>query len=313
MQFKEIQYFITIVQTGTFTAAAEQLYISQPALSQHIRRLEDEVGAKLFDRSKHSAELTEAGKLFLQEGKRLLLIHDQLLRRISDIEHPVEEVVRFGISPFYSRCYLPALIPPLVEAHPSIKYEVTEDYSYVIEAAVADGKLDFCLVPLLPENPLLSYELIYQESILLAVPRDSLLNEFAIPANGLPYMDLRHAAREPFIALKSVQKFSDFGLELCRQAGFTPNIVCAIMNWDTINMLVSSGLGVGFVPDLLVNQLGEEQRPRYYRLLSDAKRSYTIAWRKDEPLPPTARLVIESFRATFRNMEQIGTKNAGKS
>ncbi len=304
MQFKSIQYFMEVARLGSFTAAAEALFISQPALSQQIKKLEDEVGAQLFDRSRHTAELTEAGTLFLQEGKRILQIYDQVLRHIAAMENPIADVVRFGISPFYSRYYLPRLLPPLVAAHPALKYEVTEDYSYVIESAVIEGKLDFCLVPLEPKNPLLSYETIYQESILLAVPRDSLVNEFAVPANGIPYLDLKYAARENFIALKSVQKFSDFGRELCRQAGFEPNVVCELMNWDTLNMLVSTGLGVGFVPDLLIGQMEEERRPRYYRLLSDARRAYTIARRKEETPPASVRMVIESFRSTFQNLEQ---------
>ncbi|WP_071429552.1 LysR family transcriptional regulator [Angelakisella massiliensis] len=305
MQLKAIEYFIAIVETGSFTKAAEKLFISQPALSQQIKKLEDELGAKLFDRSKHSAELTEVGQLFLQEGKRMIQIYNQLVQRIFELEHPTEEVVRFGISPFYSRYYLPLLLPPLINKYPTLHYEVTENYSAVIEKALIDGKLDFCMVPLLPKNPLLIYEPVYQENILLAVPRDSPINQFAFSANGVDCIDLKVVRDQPFIALKSVQKVSEFSRQLCEQAGFSPTIICETMNWDTLNQLVSTGLGVGFVPDLLINQLEENIRPRYYHLLPNAQRIYTIAYRQGDTLSRSARVMVDVFRKAFNSLSLL--------
>ncbi len=301
MNFRDIEYFIAIVDAKTFSAAAENLFISQPALSQHIRKLEDELGMPLFDRSKRTVELTETGALFLQEGRQMLQSYRRMQKRIAKLKYPPSETVHFGISPFYSRHYLPLLLPPLISAHPSLKYEVMEDYSYNIERALLDGKLDFCLVPLLPQNPELTYEAVYQETILLAIPKDSDINDLAIPTNtGLPYMDLRNVRNEPFVALRSVQKFTEFTNRIFEQAGFTPNIVCETMNWDALNMMVSSGLGVGFVPNLVIHQLDASIRPRYYRLLPDAQRTYTIAYRRGDSPSGPAQLVLDVFREAFR-------------
>lgn len=303
MNFKDIEYFLAIVDAKTFSAAADNLFISQPALSQHIKKLEDELGLPLFDRKKRVVELTEAGTLFLQECRLLQQSYNRMLKRISKLKYPPNEIVHFGISPFYSRHYLPLLLPPLIQAHPTLKYEVMENYSYHIEQAVLDGKLDFCLVPFLPQNPMLSYEAVYQETILLAIPKDSPINDLAIPTNtGLPYMDLQNVRNEPFVALRSVQKFTEFTNRIFEQAGFTPQIVCETMNWDALNMMVSNGLGIGFVPNLVINQLDTSICPRYYRLLPDAQRTYTIAYRRAEPLSNSAQLVIDVFRETFRNM-----------
>lgn len=311
MQLKAMEYFVEIVESGSFSAASEKLFISQPALSQQIKKLEEEVGTVLFDRSRHPIQLTEAGNLFLREGKRILQIYDQLLRNIALLENHTEDVVRFGISPFYSRHYLPFLLPPLIGAYPAIKYEIMEEYSYLIEQALIDGKLDFCMVPLLPQNPFLTYEPIYHETILLAVPKDSPVNRFAVPAkDGLPYMDLANVQKEPFIALKSVQKFTNFSKELCARAGFTPDVVCETMNWDALNMLVSTGLGIGFVPDILVDQLEEGIRPRYYRLSPQAQRVYTIAHRQGDTLSKPAKLMVEVFRKAFQRQSRKGLTTA---
>ena len=209
--------------------------------------------------------------------------------------------MRFGISPFYSRYYLPLLLPPLINQYPHLRYEIMENYSSVIERAIIDGKLDFCLVPLLPKNPLLVYEPIYQETILLAVPKDSPVNKSAFSVDHVNYIDLQAVRNVPFIALKSVQKVSEYSKQLCEHAGFTPSILCETMNWDTLNQLVSTGLGVGFVPDLLVNQLEEDIRPCYYHLLPEARRVYTIAYRQGDTLSPSARIMIEVFRREFNH------------
>lgn len=302
MQFKAIEYFITLAETGSFSLAAEKLFLSQPALSQHIRKLELEIGATLFDRRKHPVELTPSGVLFLQEGKRLLQIYEQFLDRVALIESCQEEPVRFGISPFYSRYYLPKLLPPLVRSNPSIKFEIVENYSYVIEQMLIDRKLDFCMVPLLPQNPQLVYEPVYYETILLAVPQKSFINRFAIPSeSGLPSIDLQITRDVPYITLKTVQKFTNFSKQLCEQAGFTPNTIFETMNWDTLNMLVSTGLGIGFVPDILIHQVDESIRPCYYHLLPRAQRVYTIAHRKGDALSSSAQTMVRSFRESFRD------------
>ena len=122
MRLRSIEYFLAIVREGSFSAAAEKLYISQSALSQQIKKLERELGGTLFDRSKHTAELTDVGALFVEDGGQILQIYQHTLRRIREIQDPAAGMVRFGISPFYSRYYLPSILPPLHRQYPDIKY-----------------------------------------------------------------------------------------------------------------------------------------------------------------------------------------------
>ncbi len=304
MRLRSIEYFLAIVQEGSFSAAAEKLYISQSALSQQIKKLERELGGTLFDRSKHTAELTDVGALFVEDGGQILQIYQHTLHRIREIQDPAAGMVRFGISPFYSRYYLPSILPPLHRQYPDIKYEVVEDYSGKLEALLLERKLDFALVPSLPENPKLEYKPVFLEEILLAVNRHNPVNRFSTPgpAGGLPYMALGEMRREPFIILKEVQKVSALCLSLCEQAGFQANVVCETMNWDTLNMLVANGLGVGFVPDLLINTIEESIRPRYYRLNPSVHRAYSVAYPKGITINLLANRVIESFRESFRSI-----------
>ena len=304
MTFRTIEYVIAVHEAGSFSRAAQHLFISQPALSQAIAKAERELGVEFFARDTHALRLTAAGELLVREGRELLRQRDELKTRISGLSAARNETIRLGISPFYSKYYLPAVLPYFRRHFPSVRLEITEEISVVLEQQVIDGTLDFCFVPLYPQNPRLSYDVVHVEEILLAVPKDSPVCAHAMPSPGLPYIDLKHFENEPFIGLKSIQKFNDMSAALCESAGFKPRVVYETLNWDTVNMLVASGIGVGFVPDVLLNHLTGERSPQYYHLLGlDALRPYAVACKRGTTLSPLARQLVEIFRSNIQKTE----------
>ncbi len=304
MTFKTIEYVIAVHEAGSFSRAAQNLFISQPALSQAIAKAEHDLGVEFFTRDTHSLRLTAAGELLVREGRELLLKRDELKTRISGLSAARSETIRLGISPFYSKYYLPAILPYFRHHFPSVRLEITEEISVVLEQQVIDGTLDFCFVPLHPQNPRLSYEVVHVEEILLAVPKSSPVCAHATPSPGLPYIDLKYLANEPFIALKSIQKFNEMSVQLCARAGFEPHVVYETLNWDTVSMLVASGMGVGFVPDVLLNRLSGENSPQYYRLLGhDALRPYAVACKRGSQLSPLAIQLVEIFKSNIQKTE----------
>ena len=148
MTFKTIEYVLAVYETGSFSRAAQQLFISQPALSQAIRKTEEELGAAIFVRDTHSVRLTAAGELLVREGRELLAKRNELKTRISGLSAARNDIIRLGISPFYSKYYLPAVLPYFSRYFPSVRLEITEEISVVLEQQVVDGMLDFCFVPL---------------------------------------------------------------------------------------------------------------------------------------------------------------------
>ena len=305
MTFKIIEYVIAVSEEGSFSRAAQRLFVSQPALSQSIRKAETEMGAALFMRDTHTVRLTPAGELLVREGRELLRQRDELKSRISGLSDERKETIRFGISPFYSKYYLPVVLPYFSQHFPAVKLEIKEEISVELEQMVIDEKLDFCFVPLKPQNPRLSYEVIYMEEILLAVPPGHPVKTYATPSPTLPYIDLRHLENEPFIALKPVQKFNSMSVSLCGQAGFKPQIVYETLNWDTVNTLVADGIGVGFVPDILPSRSLVNRRPDYYRMAGmDTLRPYAVACKKGSSLSPLALQLVEVFRDNIPQLHQ---------
>lgn len=304
MQLRDIQYAVSIGNHLSFSKAAVALFISQPALSQSIRRLEQELGVPLFVREHNTVRLTAAGKIFVEDGAEILRMSNSLKAKMSDIINLRELHLRLGISTFYSNCYLPRIIPAFRSQFPSITLEIIEESSGVLETLASEGKVDFCMIPAPLDNDQLDSQMIYQEQILLAVPPDHLLNRQFTPAlsSGLPFIDLPVIANEPFIFLKKHQRFTSMAMQLCEEAGFQPKIVFETVNWNTVNSLVANGMGIGFVPEILTENVTTEKKPAYYRIMAaNTTRPYVIAYRKGVPLPAAARNFIEIAKHSFNS------------
>ena len=307
MNIRSFQYFVTISEKPSLSAAAEALYISQPALSQQIKKIEEEVGAELFDRKGHAMTLTPAGEAFLLCSRRILQFYDAMQREVKMLSVAEKDTVHMGISPFYSQHYLPKILPPFLQQHPQINVDIVEENSVNLENKLLKGELDFCALPLYPKNELLEYETIYHEKILLAVPKNHPINASypadAVKSRVYPSIDLALMKNEPFIGLKKIQKFSTIGLRLCEEAGFVPRTRCETMNWETVHMMIASGLGVGFVPEILVGNIMDPKIcPCYYQLSSPVYRDYALVHRPGAILSDAANTLQESLRAFFREI-----------
>lgn len=310
LTFRLLECLSALAEEGTFSRAAQRLYISQPALSQAVRRAEEDLGAALIVRGTHRVRFTPAGELLLREGRDLLARRDAAQQRVRALSGARSGTLRFGISPFYSKYYLPLVQPYFARHFPDVHIRFVEEISVTIEQMVLDGQLDIGFVPREPENPHLTYERLHTEEILLAVPPDSPVNIYAVPSPDLPRMALSHLAGEPFVALKPVQKFSAMRARLFEQAGFTPRIVHETMNWDTVNALAAGGVGCGFVPEMMRSVTANSRAPRYYRLEGQAvTRDYCAVWKKGGRPSPLAAQLMALFRANLSRLRKDGAEN----
>lgn len=301
MEIKAIEYIKAVAEEKSYTRAAGKLFISQPALSQYIKKLEELLNVTFFVRSTKALELTAAGEMVVQEGTLILEQRRQLLQKLHDLSRAHKETIRFGISPFYSKYYLPKVLPRFSAQYPNIRLEITEEISVVLEQMTLSGSLDFCFVPEDPQNPLLNYRTVCVEEIYIAVPSNHPVNSLAIPSTGVPYLELSHLRTERFIMLKPRQKFLYMCEQLLESAGIQPEIAYETLNWDTIHVMVAGGIGVGFVPEVLVKSSFIDKRPRYYRIAGmNAKRAYAVAIPKESTLPFPASQLIEMLIQTLQ-------------
>ncbi len=148
MQIHQLRYFCAVARTGSFTRAAEQEHLAQPSLSQQVRKLEDELGTRLFDRLGRSVRLTSFGETFLPRA-------EAILRQVEDAKHEIEEMagvergkVVVGSIPTVAPYFLPGCLASFSRKFPDIQVSVVEELTSELLERVQDGTLDLALLAL---------------------------------------------------------------------------------------------------------------------------------------------------------------------
>ncbi len=286
VELHHLRYFVSVARLGSFTRAAEENHVAQPSLSQQIRRLEQSLGASLFDRSGGQVRLTDAGHALLPRA-------EAILKQVEDSRAAVEEVlglrsgrVVVGTLPMTGSLVLPKVVAEFRSRYPGIQVVLREESTATLTELVMSGETDITLTTLPVRHGELGVQEILTEDILLAVPRGHRLAYS-------PRVDLADVAREPFMLMKPGFGFRDLCLQACRSAGFEPVVAYESAHIDTIQSMVAVGLGVSLVPRMAAERemqpspvFLEVSRPRLTRTLA-------LVWRKDRYVSAAASAFLE--------------------
>lgn len=279
MQLTSIRYVIAVAKLGSFTKAAEELYVSQPALSQAIRRLEQELKAELFTREKNKVFLTPAGEVLMEEGQRMLEAEQSIRKRLQELEELDTGKLTIGGAPSYLR-YYSMVLTEFQAQHPRAQLILRDGFTQNLCADLLAGTLDIGLLAE-PVPAGIDHFPIFQEEIFLALPLDHPLNS-SFPQEGDPYpvADLRLCRDEKFICYQPGRRITGILLAETQRAGFTPNIVRESSSTENANAMIRHGLGIGFVPEVTVRLCPKEQHARYYRLRPEGLTRFFYIGRK---------------------------------
>ncbi len=253
MELRHIKYFLTVAEELNFSRAAEKLFISQPPLSRQIKELEEELGARLFDRNNKKVELTEAGKYFVEEAKAIFSKLGEATQRVKKIAENVSGEFKLGyISSTYSSV-ITELVHYISEKYPFAVFKLYEVPSSKQITALENGKLDLGILRAPVVSSKLETEVWFRDHFSIVFSKET----YDIHAEEHISM-LRDA---PFIFFNR-DYAPDYSLtlfEICAGYGFTPNVVHESNNIQSILQLVESGLGVSIVPSgVLKNYTGEQ-------------------------------------------------------
>lgn len=242
MELRHLRYFVTLAEELHFGRAAERLHIAQPPLSQQIRQLETELGFELFHRTKRSVKLTEAGKVFLSEVQQILKQLEQAIQigRQTSRGEMGQLIVGFVSSSAYN--ILPPILRTFRNCVPGVSLELHELTTHEQLQWLRDGRMDVGFVRSPIEDDIFSFEVIFAESLVVALPETHLLAKDKS-------VSLRSLASEPFILFPRLLApgLYDLIISLCQQAGFSPSVTQEAIQMQTIVSLVAGGLGVAIV------------------------------------------------------------------
>ncbi|MBD8874046.1 transcriptional regulator CynR [Rhodanobacter sp. DHB23] len=217
MLLRHIRYFLAVAEHGSFTRAAAALHVSQPALSQQIRQLEETLGAALFDRSGRSTRLTDAGTAYLQHARRALLDLEAGRRALHDVRDLSRGTLRLGVMPTLASYLVGPLAAAFHRSHPGIALDIHEMPQERIEALLLDDRLDVGIAFDRAGSPEVASEALLTETLALVVGREH-------PGAGRRSTALQALERES-LALLSGEFATRRQIDLCcRRHGLRPHV-----------------------------------------------------------------------------------------
>lgn len=244
MEIQQMHYFKTVAQLQHMTRAAEQLSISQPALSKSIASMEQELGVPLFDRQGRSIHLNRYGQLFLESVHVILTEFDKMMEQFEDITRPGHGEVAFGFIHTLGMEVVPELMAKVPEKYPHMEFSMTQATSFNLLKRLEEGVIDLCLSQEF-ESKIIDVEWLelWSEELYVIVPNNH-------PLAHRKTIELHEIKDEPFISIKRGNALRHFVDQRFKEVGLTPKTTFAGEEMHTIAGFVSAGLGVSIIPHI---------------------------------------------------------------
>lgn len=254
MEIRQLRAFVAIAESGTFTAGALRVHVTQAAISMQIRQLETEIGAKVFVRAPRHVILTEAGEQLLRRARHILREHDAALDEIAELAGAERGRLRIGsASAMVLTEQLPSILKELRKQHPAAEIAVTSGTSEVLVDQILAGEVDVAFVSLPVDVRGIKTERLSQDQLVaIASPRHKLSKQKTISAYTLAGERLILGERGG-----NTRRLID---QFFAQAGVTLHVAMELSRQQAIKRMVEEDMGVGIVPLQSVKEEVEKGR-----------------------------------------------------
>ncbi len=250
MDLASLDTFIAIAETGSFSAAAARLHLSQPAISKRIAALEMQLNTRLFDRIGREISLTEAGRALLPRARQVLSVLDDTRRALSNLQGDISGRLTLATSHHIGLHRLPPLLRAFTKAHPKVALDIRFLDSEVAYDAVLQGRIELAVITLAPQTnaPLLAQP-VWQDALdFVAAPEHPLAHGGAVT--------LAEVAQHPAVFPGESTFTHQVVHALFEREHLTPQVAMSTNYLETIKMLVSIGIAWSVLPrTLLDNQI----------------------------------------------------------
>jgi len=251
MDFRQLEYILTIAEENNITRAAEKLYISQSALNQQLLKLEKELGCQLFVRSRTDWHATEAGEIYLEGARQAMMIRRDTYARINDLIHSEKATLRIGLPPSRGFKMFLEIYPQLRERFPNLMVTPEELGAHAQQRAVSEGKIDIGFLLLSEEDKSADHYIdIGREEMVVIVPKGCA----SAPAQeeprigDLPVIDLAKLKDEPFAVMYENSTSRSVQNRIFASSGVVPHIVMESSSTQSLLYLTETGMCCAIVP-----------------------------------------------------------------
>ncbi len=279
MDIKHLRSFTTVIKYGSFTKAAEKLYLSQPTISSHIHTLEEQLQQQLIVRSTKNLTITPKGWEVYDYAIRILELQDRMIRACAQTQ---QQIIHLGASTIPSAYILPQLLPEFGRRHPDTYFTIHQDNSQGILAGLIDGIFDVGLVGTKGDDKL-TYTAFTRDRMVLITP----VTEQFLSMKDQTEFPLQQLLQSPIILReKGSKKSADQFLESMNISEDDLHITARINDQETIKNLVAGGLGISIISEQAARNFVSEKRLLQFDLPATNRRDLYLAYRKDHVLPP---------------------------
>lgn len=291
MTLTELQYIVALAQERHFGRAAERAFVTQPALSLAIKKLEEELGATVFERRRNRVELTAIGEQIVHQAQRVLEEADQIKILAAQGKDQLNGPLRFGVIATVGPYILPDLVPLVSARAPKMPLELEENLTLSLAGMLKSGKLDVIMIALPFDEPAIVTQALYDEPFKVVIP-------VGHPWKKKKLIDSRQLASEKVLLPHAGHCFRQQVLNSCPELSRSDTEGWQGNSLETIRQMVASGLGITVLPASALTLKHESNRLIAIEMARPVPgRRIGLAWRRGFTRPRVIDVVRDAVHA----------------
>jgi len=306
MNLRDLQYLVAVADHRHFGRAAEASFVSQPTLSMQIKKLENELGVQLVERTSRQIHMTAAGERIVERARIVLRETDAIRTIARQAQDPESATIRMGLFPTLAPYLLPHVVPNIHARFPRLELLLVEEKTETVVRRLDDGDLDVGVLALPIVDPLLHQQRLFTEDFVLAVPADHPL----AARKGL--VDLSVLATENVLLLEEGHCLRDQALAVCQLAGASERAGFRATSLETLRQMVAAGVGITLLPELAVQPpVPPSDDVRILHFAEPVpRREIAMFWRSSTAYPdflPKLAAVVADLPSDLTGVTRVGT------
>jgi DNA-binding transcriptional LysR family regulator len=285
LELRQLRLFIEVAKHKSITKAAENMHISQPALSKTLRALEDELGMTLIIRTNKTSDLTDAGKVVLEYALRMTVLVDEMKTTLIDMTNLSRGQINIGLPPFIGSLFFPRVMAKFHHAFPNIELNITEYGGARVVKSVEEGEFELGVAVLPIDEQEFSVYPIVEEEMRLVVYKDHHLSDRV-------EVELKELRDEEFIFYHEEFALNQIMRNHFIAAGFEPKILFKSSQWDLMTEMVAANLGITILPQSICNRAFNSDL-KVIKLQDDIMWKLAVITKKDSYISNAGRTFID--------------------
>jgi len=248
MNLREMSYVVAVADLRNFSQAAEQCNVSQPTLSTQIKKLEESLAVKIFERNNKRVMITEEGRSIIQSARRILQEVETIKEIAESAKNPLAGKFRLGAFPTLSTYIFPSIVPQIKKLMPDLRLILIEEKTAVLIDKLHKGEIDAALFSMPVHEDFFEKKKLFEDPFFLAVPPDHSLAKNA-------EIDMEELAKHRLLLLDEGHCLRDNALEVCQQHSISEEQDFRATGLETLRQMVKAGTGITLMPEIAINNL----------------------------------------------------------